>query len=176
MRCFVAAATSSSGQRDFRPSPWRAGTAAAAPGPGVDCNTTPFQTFPVHHWGQWRFRFFGQKNLTAQRPGLPLGTNIEGTWAHALNFFTNWLFRLTREKVDFRQNFGIFLRASGPRYSHQIFITYDPWGSPYDAIKILTLTPKIFEKLGKNFFGGGGPRGPWVQNFRGWPQTQDGIS
>ena len=81
---------------------------------GVDCNTTPFQTFPVHHWGQWRFRFFGQKNLTAQRPGLPLGTNIEGTWAHALNFFTNWLFRLTREKVDFRQNFGIFLRANGP--------------------------------------------------------------
>ena len=127
---------------------------------GVDCNTTPFQTFPVHHWGQWRFRFFGQKNLTAQRPGLPLGTNIEGTWAHALNFFTNWLFRLTREKVDFRQNFGIFLRASGPRYSYQIFTTYDPWGSPYDAVKISTLTPKIFEKLGKNFFGGGRPQGP----------------
>ena len=136
------------------------------------CNTTPFQTFPVHHWGQRDFEFFGQKIEFPQRTGLPFGSIIEGSRAHALNFFTNWLFRLTREKVDFRQNFGIFLRRSGLRYSYQNFITYDPWGSPYDAIKISTLTPKNFGKLGKNFFGGGDPAAPGGKILRVGPNLK----
>ena len=67
------------------------------------------------------------------------------------------IFRVTREIDDFRQKNGFFFRRNGPRYSYQNFTTYDPWGSPYNAIKISTLTPNNFGKLGKNFFVGGEP-------------------
>jgi len=158
-----------------------AGTAAAAPGPRPTVLrptpntlsveellfTTPFQSFPVHHWGQRDFEFFGQKILAVQRTAVPLGSIIGGSTAHTLNFFEFTRLPVTREIDDFRQNFGFFFRRNGPSYSYQIFTTYDAWGSPYNAIKISTLTPKNFEKLGKNFLGGGGPRAPWGQNFRG---------
>ena len=48
-----------------------------------------------------------------------------------------------------------FLRRNGPRYSYQKFTPYAPWGFPYNAIEISTLTPKNFEKLWKNFWGWG---------------------
>ena len=113
---------------------------------GVDCNTTPFQTFPVHHWGQRDFEFFGRKILTVSPIALNFGPLIGGTYAHPLNFFEYTPLSGTREIVDIRQNFGIFFRGNGPRYSYQIFTTYAPWGSPYSALDILTLTPKNFEK------------------------------
>jgi len=54
-----------------------------------------------------------------------------------------------------------FLRENGLRYTHlPEFYHVLPLGSPYNAIKILTLTPDIFEILGKNFWGwGAGPLG-----------------
>ena len=148
-------------RRDFRPPPWARRNCgcrlrAAPDGPptdsehaecgGVDCNTTPFQSFAVHHWGQWRFRFFGQKILTVSPIALYFGLLIGGTPAHSPDVFEYTPLPVTREIDDIRQNFGIFFRPSGPRYSYQIFTTHDPWGSPYDAIKISTLTPKNFEK------------------------------
>ena len=109
-----------------------------------------------------------------------------GTLAHTLDIFLRLVLRLTREIDDYRRNFGIFFRGNGPRYSYQIFTTDDPWGSPYSALDILTLTPKNFEKLGKNFFGGGGPRAPWgkilgidpklkTASTRGSPRVQNKI-
>ena len=55
----------------------------------LDGGPTPFQCFAVHHWGQWRFRFFGQKIGTVQHSGLPLGSIIGGTPAHRHNFFSD---------------------------------------------------------------------------------------
>jgi len=85
---------------------------------------TPLQCFAVHHWGQWDLGFFGQKIGTAQRPGVPHGSIIGVSRAHAHNFFCGAIFHVTREIDKFRQNFGIFLRAIGPRYSYQNFTAY----------------------------------------------------
>ena len=64
-----------------------------------------------------------------------------------------------------------FLLGNGPRYSHHNVIMHlRPLGSPYSALDILTLTPKNFEKLGKNVLGVG-PRGPWRQKGKGLPKT-----
>jgi len=53
-----------------------------------------------------------------------------------------------------------FLRENRLRYTHlPEFYHVRPLGSPYNAIKILTLTPNIFEILGENF-GGCGPAAP----------------
>ena len=112
VRRFVAAATSSSDRIGLRLTVGggretsgrrrgRAGTATAAPGPRPTVlrptpNTlsveelvspTPLSTFPVHHWGQWDFEFFGRKILAVSPIGLNFGTLIGGTKAHPLNFF-----------------------------------------------------------------------------------------
>jgi len=91
---------------------------------------------------------------------MNFGPVIGGTPAHRHNFFPTGEIPVTREKIVIRQKFGILFWGNGRRYSYQIFTTYDPWGSPYNAIEISTLTPKNFEKLGENFFGGGVPQGP----------------
>ena len=96
---------------------------------------------------------------------------MDGTGAHIRNFFEFGHSHVTRKIVDFRRNFGIFFLENGPRYSCQNFVPDDPWESTYNAFKNLELSPKIFEKLGENVFGGGPPRrlGP---KFKGSPQTR----
>jgi len=139
----------------------------------LDGGPTPFQSFVVHHWGQWRFRFFGQKIGAVQRSGLPLGSIIGGTTAHRHNVFLTGEIPVTREIDDIHQNFGIFFGEMGQGTVTKVS-PHTTLGSPYNAIKISTLAPKNFEKFGKNFYGGRGP-GPWGQTFRGWPQIQDGV-
>ena len=48
---------------------------------------TPFQTFAVKHWGQWSFRFFGQKISRGQPIWMIFGTVIGGLRAHPLEIF-----------------------------------------------------------------------------------------
>jgi len=93
--------------------------------------------------------FFPLKIASAQRPAVPLPGHMHIT-------FLRVEICVTREIDDLHQNFGFFLRGNGPRYSYQN-LPHTPLGSPYNAIEILTLTPNNFDKLGKNFFGGGGP-------------------
>jgi len=114
-------------------------------------------------------RFFAPNFLTDKRPGMYFGPLLGGTGAHILLFAIASGFRVTRVIVEFRRKFGIFFCKSGPRYSCQNFIPHGPWGSPYSAGENLDPTPKIFEKFGENFFGGGPPRGAWGQNLRGNP-------
>jgi len=127
------------------------------------------------HEGQLDIRFFARNFLTAQRPGVYFGPLLGGTGAHILLFAVASGFRVTRVIVEFRRKFGIFFCKSGPRYSCQNFIPHGPWGSPYSARENLDPTPKIFEKFGENFFGGGPPRGAWGQNLKGSPQTRMGA-
>ena len=87
VRRFAAAATSSGGRiASGGPSAATERLPAAVVGaPELRrsyCNTTPFQTFPVHHWGQRDFEFFGQKIEFPQRTGLPFGTMIAVSYTH----------------------------------------------------------------------------------------------
>ena len=97
--------------------------------------TTPFQTFAVHHWGQWRFRFFGQKNLEGLTDLYELWPSYRGTTAHRHNVFQTGEIPVTREKIVIRQNFAIFFWGNEPRYSYQNFTTYDPWGPRITQLK-----------------------------------------
>ena len=127
------------------------------------------------HGGQLESRFFGHKYLADQLRRLYFGPLMGGTGAHSPDIFTASSFHVTREIVDFRQNFGIFFCQNGPRYSCQNFIPNGPWGSPFSALEKLAQSPKIFAKFGENFFGGGPPRGAWCQNLRGRPQMREGA-
>ena len=102
---------------------------------------------------------------------MPLGSIIGGSRAHAHNIFTCAEIRVSREIDDFRQNFGIFFAGRRAEVQLPKFHHVRPLGSPYNAIEISKLAPNNFEKLEENFFGGGGPRGPWGQKGRGLPQT-----
>ena len=75
----------------------------------LDGGPTLFQTFAVYHWGRWDFEFSPLKIARAQRPGLPLGSIVGVSRAHALNFFECAEIRVTQEIGDFRQKIGIFL-------------------------------------------------------------------
>ena len=127
------------------------------------------------HGGHLDIWFFARNFLTVQRPGVYFGPLLGGRGAHILLFAIASGFRVTREIVDLRQNFGIFFRRSRPRYNCRNFITDGPWGSPYSALEKLAPTRKIFEKFGKDFFGGGPPRGAWGRNLRGCPQMCRGA-
>jgi len=112
------------------------------------------------HGGQLEIRFFARKISEVEPIGLHFGPLMEGICAHSPNIFGRLIIFVTREIVDFRRNFGIFSCQNGLRYSCQNFIPDVPWGSPYSALEKLAPTPKIFGKFGKNFLGGGLPRGP----------------
>jgi len=77
------------------------------------------------------------------------------TWT-PLNFFEYTRLPVTREIDDIRQNFGIFSPRNGPRYSYQIFTTYDPWGRRITQSKFRPWPLTILRYWGK-LFGGGGP-------------------
>ena len=119
------------------------------------------------HGGQLEIRFFARKISEVEPIRLDFGSLMGGIGAHIYNFFQLSHFHITREIVDFRQNFGIFFLKNGPTYSCRNFTTDGPWGSPYNALENLDPPPKIFEKLEENFFGGGPPRGAWGRNLRG---------
>jgi len=127
------------------------------------------------HGGQLNIRFFHRKISEVEPIRVHFGPLIGGMRAHSLLFFLNWNFHVTREIVFFPQNFVIFSCENGPRCSCQNFIPDGPWGSPYSALENLGFSPKIFEKLGKNFFGGGPPRGAWGRNLRGNSQMHRGA-
>ena len=93
-----------------------------------------------------------------------------GISAHSPDIFGFSNFLVTREIVDFRQNFGFLSCEKGPRYSCQNFIPDGPLGSPYSAHENLNPSPKIFEKLGKNFFRVGHPGGLGPK-FKGPPSN-----
>ena len=133
----------------------------------LDGGPTPFQTFAVQHWRQWDFEFFHLYREGSTAGGVPWQYH-RGSRAHALNFFECAEIRITRETDDFRQTFGIFCGEMGQGTVTKI-LSLTPLGSPYNAIEILTLTPNNFQKLGKNFRGGG--PGPLGQKGRGLPQT-----
>ena len=103
---------------------------------------------------------FWPKNLQGLTDLEDFWRHHRGSRAHPLDLFWRAKIRVTWEIDDIRQNFGIFLRGNGPRYSCQNFSTYAPSGSPYKAIEILTLTPKNFGKLGETFLVVGGPGAP----------------
>ena len=86
------------------------------------------------------------------RRGMNFGPLIGGTPAHAVNFFSEQRFPVTRIKIDFPQNFEILIPGSGPRYSHQNFF-HDALGSPYNESKKLAPTPDNLAKMGCKFFG-----------------------
>ena len=136
---------------------------------------TPFLVFPGNALGEaGKTRFFGHKYLADQLRRLYFGPLMGGKGAHSPDILTASSFHVTREIVDFRRNFVIFSCENGPRYSCQNFIPDGPWESPYSAHENLDPTHKIFEKLGKNFFGGGPPRGAWSRNLRGRPELGRG--
>ena len=106
---------------------------------------TPFLDFPGKRLGlAGKTRFFGLNSLTDQPTGVYFGPLIGGMGAHSYNFFGKWEILVTRKKVDFRRNFGIFFCENGPRYSCQNFIPDGPGGSQYSAIEKLAPTTKIF--------------------------------
>ena len=125
------------------------------------CNTTPLQMIPVHHWGQRYFEFFGRENLTISPIALNFGPVIRepAQCAHPFNLLMVRLVH-NRRNGQFSVKLWNFLLGNGPRYSYQNFTPYAPWGSPHNAIEILTLTPNNFEKLRKNFLDGGVPGAP----------------
>jgi len=127
------------------------------------------------HGGQVESRFFARKISEVEPIWLHFGPLMEGTGAHSPDIFTASSFHVTREIVNYRQNFGIFSCENGPSYSCQNFIPDGPWRSPYSAHENLDPSLKIFEKFGKNFFGGGPPRGAWGQNLRGRPHMRRGA-
>ena len=127
------------------------------------------------HGGHLDIRFFPRKISEVKPIRVHFGPLIEGNLAHILVFFLNWNFCVTREIVDFWRNFGIFFRVSRPRYNCRNFIPDGLLGSPYSALEKQAPDPKIFGKFGKNFFGGGSPRGAWGQNLRGRPQMRRGA-
>ena len=106
---------------------------------------TPFLVFRRKALGlAGETRFFALKSRTVQRRGVYFGPLIGGMGAHSPDIFGMSEILVTRKKIDFRRNFGIFFRGSGPRYSCQNFIPDGPRGSPYSAIEKLAPTPKIF--------------------------------
>jgi len=115
------------------------------------------------HGGQLESRFFARKISEVEPIWLHFGPLIEGIGAHSPDVFGYSKFLVTREIIDFRHNFGFFFCENGPRYSCRNFIPDGPWGSPYSAHKKLDPSPKIFEKLGKNFFGVRRPGGPGAE-------------
>jgi len=121
-----------------------------------------------------KLEFFALKFLADQRTRVYFGPLMEGIGAHSPDIFSLSNFLVTREIVDFRQNFGIFSCENGPRYSCRNSVPDGPWGSPFSALENLDPSLKIFEKIGKNFFGGGPPRGAWSRNLRGRPELGRG--
>ena len=88
--------------------------------------------------------FLAPNFLTDKLPGVYFGPLLGGRGAHILLFAIASGFRVTREIVDFRRNFGIFFRRSRPRYNCRNFITDGPWGFPYSAFEKVDPTPKNF--------------------------------
>jgi len=126
------------------------------------------------HGGQLESRFFARKISEVEPIGLHFGPLIDGTNARRHNFFGKQRFCLTRQIVNFPRNFGIFFCGNGPRYSSQNFIPDGHWGFPSSALEKLAPLHKNFGKFGKNFFGGGPPRGGWGRNLRGRPKNVNG--
>ena len=126
------------------------------------------------HGGQLEIRFFARKISEVEPIRLDFGPLMGGLGPHSHNFFGMCKILVTRQKIDFRRNFRIFFCRSGPRYSCRNFIPDGPWGSPYNALENLDPSPKIFEKLVKNFFGGRPPRGAWGRNLKVRPELGRG--
>ena len=68
------------------------------------------------------FGFWALKLIFNVAIRMIFGTIVGGTLPHRHENFRLWEIPLTREIFDFRRNFGIFLKKSGPRYSPQNFI------------------------------------------------------
>ena len=84
---------------------------------------------------------------------MNFGPVIGGIPAHAVNFFSEQRFPVTRNKIDFPRNFEIRFPGSGPRYSYQIFFPDGPWASPYNERKNLAPIHENLAKMGVKFFG-----------------------
>jgi len=85
---------------------------------------------------------------------------MEGMGAHSHNFFGKWEILVTRKKVDFRRNFGIFFCENGPRYRCQNFIPDGPWGPRLAHSKNWPHPLRFLKNLGKTFLGVVRPGGP----------------
>ena len=102
------------------------------------------------------------------------GPLIGGNLAHVVNFFCSDKFPVTRNKIDFPQNFEILFPGSGPRYSCQIFFPDGPWASRYNERKNLAPTPENLAKMDK-FFAGGAISISWGQYRRGRLKSGKGV-
>ena len=106
---------------------------------------------------------------------MNFGPLIGGTPAHAVNFFSEQRFLVTRNKIDFPRNFEILFPGSGPRYSCQIFFPDGPWASRYNERKNLAPTPENLAKMGVKFLGGGAISISWGQYCRGRLKSGKGV-
>ena len=88
--------------------------------------------------------FLALKSPKVEPIRLHFGPLMEGGGAHSPDIFGFSNFLVTREIVDFRQNFGIFSCENGPRYSCQNFIPNGTWGFPFSALEKLAPSPKTF--------------------------------
>ena len=106
---------------------------------------------------------------------MNFGPLIGGTPAHAVNFFSEQRFPVTRIKIDFPRNFEILFPGSGPRYSYKKFFPDGPWASPYNERKNLAPTPENLAKMGVKFLRGGAISISWGQYCRGRLNSRKGV-
>ena len=106
---------------------------------------------------------------------MNFGPLIGGTPAHAVNFFSEQRFPVTRNKIDFPRNLEILFLGSGPSYSYQNFFPDGPRASLYNERKNLATTPENLAKMGVKFFGGGAISITWGQYCKGRLKSGKGV-
>jgi len=127
------------------------------------------------HGGQVKIHFFARNFLTNKRPRVYFGPLLGGARAHILLFSFASNFRVTRQIVDFRRNFGFFSAEVG-RGTVAKILSLMGLGGPHIAhAKIWTPPLRFLRNLAKTFWGwvarGGGG---WGLNLRGRPELGRG--
>ena len=122
---------------------------------GVRRRTDSVAVFCGSPLGQWRFRFLGQKNREGLTDLDELWPSYRGSPRIGTTFFPTGEIPVTREKIAFRQNFGIFSGEIGQDTVTKISPRTPLGGSHITQSKFRPWPLTILRNLGKTFLGVG---------------------